>query len=165
MVMTVAQKVYVTPSYTAVFECPLCKKSRSVDVSKFRKIKKEVKIKVNCPCGHTYPIILERRRHYRKPVNLAGTYLFPAPGGLAQKKMLTVINVSRSGLKIKISEKPDFNIGDELLVEFHLDDNKRSLIKKETIVRSISDLHIGLEFCTLDGSDPGDKALGFYLFS
>jgi hypothetical protein len=46
-----------------------------------------------------------------------------------------------------------------------LDDNRRSLIKKETIVRTISDLHIGLEFSSMNSSDPGDKALGFYLFS
>ena len=159
------QKVYVTPNYTAVFECPQCKNSRSVDVSKFKKIEKEVKIKVNCPCGHSYPVILERRRHYRKPVNLAGTYLFLVPGGPAKKKMLTVKDLSRSGLKIKVSEKPDFDVGDKVLVEFHLDDNRRSLIKKEAIVRTISDLHIGLEFSSMNSSDPGDKALGFYLFS
>ena len=160
-----AQKVYVTPAYTGVFECPQCKNSRSVDVSKFKKIEKEVKIKVNCPCGHSYPVILERRRHYRKTVNLAGSYLFLVRGSPTKKKMLTVKDVSQSGLKIRVSEKPEFEIGDRILVEFHLDDNKRSLIKKETIVRAIKELHIGLEFSSMDSSDPGDKALGFYLFS
>jgi hypothetical protein len=160
-----AQKVYATPSYTAVFECPQCKNSRSVDVSKFKKIEKEVKIKVNCPCGHSYRVVLERRRHYRKTVNLAGSYLFLIPGDQAKKKMLTVTDVSRSGLKIKVSEKPDFAVGDKIFVEFHLDDNKRSLIKKETIVRTIRQLQIGLEFSSTDSADSGDKALGFYLFS
>lgn len=158
-------KVFVTPSNTAVFECPQCKKSRNVDVSKYKQIDKEVKIKVNCSCGHSYPVVLERRRHYRKTVNLAGTYVIAVSGGPIKKGMMAVKDLSRSGLRIKIAAQPNFDIGDKLLVEFHLDDNKRSLIKKEAIVRKISELNIGLEFSSMDSSDPGDKALGFYLFS
>lgn len=160
-----ALKIFVSTSNTAVFECPQCKKSRNVDVSKYKQIDKEVKIKVNCSCGHSYPVILERRRHYRKRVNLAGTYGLPVTGGSAKKGVMTVKDLSRSGLRIKISGQPDFDIGDMLMVEFHLDDATRSLIRKEAIVRKISELNIGLEFSAMDSSDPGDKALGFYLFS
>jgi hypothetical protein len=158
-------KVFVSAGHTAVFECPQCKKSRNVDVSKYKQIDKEVKIKVNCSCGHSYPVVLERRRHYRKTVNLAGTYGLSVSGGPIKKGMMTVKDLSRSGLRIKIAAQPNFDIGDKLMVEFHLDDNIRSLIRKEAIVRKISELNIGLEFSSMDSSDPGDKALGFYLFS
>lgn len=159
------QKVFVTPSNTAVFECPECKKSRSIDVEKFKNMDKEIRIRVNCSCGHSYPVVLERRRHYRKVVNLVGTYMLMVPGGSGETKTMSVKDLSRSGLKIRLTSKPDFDVGAKLLVEFRLDDSKRSLIKKEAIVRKISDQNIGLQFSSMDAKDPGDTALGFYLFS
>jgi hypothetical protein len=159
------QKVFVTPSNTAVFECPECKKSRTIDVEKFKNMDKEVRIRVNCSCGHSYPVVLERRRHYRRVVNLAGTYMLLVPDGPVEKKVMRVKDLSRSGLKIRLASKPDFGRGAKLLVEFRLDDSQRSLIKKEAIVRKISDQNIGLQFSSMDAGDPGDTALGFYLFS
>jgi len=159
------QKVFVTASNTAVFECPKCKKTKMVNVSKYKMIDKAVKIRVNCPCGHSYPVFLERRKHYRKASNFPGKYIHFLSDGRQDAGMMTVNDVSRSGLKLKVNVKREFKSGDRLNVEFTLDDNKRSVIKKEVIVRKVNDQVIGVEFVTVSTSDPSDTALGFYLMN
>lgn len=77
---------------------------------------------------------------------------------------MTVMDVSRAGLRIKVDVMPNFKIGTTFTVEFRLDDKSKTLIRKDVIVRNMSDYSICAEFCSIGLSDPYDKALGFYLF-
>ena len=77
---------------------------------------------------------------------------------------MVVTDVSRTGLRIKLNKKRDFLIGDRVIVEFHLDDKNRSLIKKECIIKKDFDLEFGIEFISVHPSDPSDRAIGFYMF-
>ena len=160
-----AHKVFVTQDNMAVFECPKCKTSKRVNVSKYKNINKEIRMKAKCPCGHSYSVVLERRKHYRKSVNSSGTYTHFLSDNTQDKGMMNVKDLSRSGLKITLNVKRDYKVGDMLLVEFRLDDSKRSLINKEVIIRWINDLTIGGEFSSVNPSDPSDAAIGFYMFS
>ena len=159
-----AEKVFVTESNMAVFECPQCNKGKSVDVSRFKDVRRAVRLKVKCPCGHIYRVVLERRRHFRKDVNFPGTYTHVLSDYREEKGGITVKNLSRSGVKVRLNVEKGFKIGDILLVEFQLDDKQRSLIKKNAVIKKISDSYLGLEFNSIDSSDPSDKAIGFYMF-
>ncbi len=159
-----AEKVFVTENNMAVFECPQCNKGKSVDVSRYKDIRHVVRIKVKCPCGHIYKVVLERRKHFRKDVNFSGTYTHVLPDYNEDKGGMTVKDLSRAGVKIKLNIEKDFKMGDILSVEFRLNDNQRSLIKKDGVIRKICNLYLGLEFNSLDSSDPSDKAIGFYMF-
>jgi c-di-GMP-binding flagellar brake protein YcgR len=108
--------------------------------------------------------MLERRRYYRKKTNLPGAYVYSPAGGQQQKGSMTVTDISRAGVKFKVMVLPKFEIGATFYVEFHLDDKQQTLIKKEATAKMIADRLIGAEFCSIDPSDPSDKALGFYLF-
>ena len=158
------EKVFVTGSNMAVFECPECNKAKSVDVSMYKDIRQVVRIKVKCPCGHTYKVVLERRKYYRKDVNFPGTYTHVLPDYREDKGGLTVKDLSSSGVKIKLNVKKDFKIGDILSVEFRLNDKQRSSIKKDAVIKKILDLYLGLAFNSVSSSDPSDKAIGFYMF-
>ena len=187
--MAEIKKVSISSGNTAVFVCPECNKAKSVDVSKYKKIDKVVKVKAKCVCGYSYTAILDKRRYYRKETNLYGVYSNLASGKKGQKGQMTVINLSRSGLKLKISPTnlkirqhgtngiteeeaafdhnnqkpvPDLNVGDKLLVEFHLDDGQRSLIRKEVAIVWINIPYIGVKFCH---EDLYDADLGFYLLA
>jgi len=168
-----AEKVFVTGNNMAVFECPQCNKAKRVDVSRYKDIRQVVRIKVKCSCGHSYRVVLERRKHFRKGVNFSGTYTKVLPdyredkGGMTVKDLwgMTVKDLSRAGVKIKLNVKKDFKVGDILSVEFSLDDKRRSLIKKEAVIKKISDLYLGVEFSSVDSSNPSDKAIGFYMFT
>ena len=159
-----AEKVFVTGNNMAVFECPQCNKAKSVNVSRYKDLRQVVRIKVKCPCGHSYKVVLERRKHFRKDINFPGTYTHFLPDYNEDKGGMTVKDLSRSGVKIKLSVEKDFKIGDILSVEFRLNDKQRSLIKKDAVIRKISNPYFGLEFNSLDSSDPSDKAIGFYMF-
>ncbi len=159
-----AEKVFVTENNMAVFECPQCNIAKSVDVSRYKDIRQVVRIKVKCPCGHSYKVVLERRKHFRKDVNFSGSYTHTLPDYKADKGGMTEKDLSRSGVKIKLNVERDFKIGDILSLEFSLNDKHRSLIKKDAVIRKISNSYLGLEFNSVDSSDPSDKALGFYLF-
>jgi hypothetical protein len=74
--------------------------------------------------------------------------------------LMTVKDVSATGLKLKTNVAQNFAIGDRMQVEFHLDDRNRTLIKKRVIVRYQNGPFVGGEF---ESTEAPDKALGFYL--
>ena len=152
----------MTSKQMATFSCPQCSRSKTVDVSKYATIDKLITVKVKCPCGHAYKAILEKRKQYRKETNLPGTYIHFIDGQPRNRGLMTVRDLSTSGMKLKLNVKQNFAIGDQLRVEFHLNDAHRTLIKKTVIIRNQRDQFIGVEFAPFEAVD---KALGFYLFS
>ena len=123
------------------------------------------RFKVKCKrCGHPYRVVIEKRGHYRKMVDLPGTYTYLVDDRPRDKGSMRVIDVSRSGLKIRLPGKPYFVAGDRLMIEFHLDDTNQSLIRKKVEIKKIFDQELGVAFTSVHPSDPSDKALGFYMF-
>ena len=156
------EKVYITSKKMATFICPLCQKSKTVDVSKYASLDKIVKVKVTCPCGYGYTSILEKRKKYRKETNLPGSFVHLVDGRRVGGGLMIVKDLSTSGLKIHTNAQHNCAVGDVVLVEFSLDDTHRTLIKKKVIVRNIVGQNLGTEFAPTEAID---KALGFYLFS
>ena len=156
------EKVYITSKQMATFICPKCQKSKTVNVSQYASLDKIVKVKVTCPCGYGYDCILEKRKKYRKKTNLVGSFVRLVDGRQTADGLMTVKDLSTSGLKIQINTEHSCIVGDVVLVEFYLDDNQRTLIRKKVIVRNILGSNMGTEFAPTEAID---KALGFYLFS
>lgn len=157
------QKAFISSTNQVTFTCPQCKSTRTVDVTKHKTLDKAVKIKVHCPCGHDYPVLLERRKQYRKAVSLPGTYVRIYNQRRAGSGNMVVNDVSRKGLSIQVKDVRYMKIGDVLEVEFKLDDPKRSAILKEVIIRKIFENDLGTEFVSIDPGNASDKAIGFYL--
>ncbi|MBN2419609.1 MAG: PilZ domain-containing protein [Deltaproteobacteria bacterium] len=158
------QKIYLSESNTATFECPKCHASKNADVSKYKKMASAVTLKVKCPCGNVYSVTLERRKYYRKETKFPGKFAFNSLFGEDQKGPMTVLDISKGGLKFKVLSTPVFKNGDIIEVEFNLDNKNRTLIRKQVFVRNIKDNFVNAEFCSFDANDSGDKALGFYLY-
>ncbi len=158
------EKIYVSDNSIATLTCPECHASTDADISRYKDLDKLVKLKIACSCGKPYSVLLERRRTFRKDVDLPGKYLYRPQGGMSQKGVMTVVDISRVGMKMKFRQLPKIQAGAEIEVEFALDDKQCSVIRKQVVVRGIKGLFIHGEFCSPDGSDSGDKALGFYLF-
>jgi hypothetical protein len=156
------EKVYITSKQMATFICPQCQKSKTVNVSQYGGLDKIVRVHVKCPCGYAYTAILEKRKKYRKETNLPGSYEHFADGRKVDRGLMTVKDVSTTGMKLKMSTHHRCTVGDLIRVEFHLDDTHRTLITKKVIVRNIKGPEIGTEFAPTEAVD---KALGFYLFS
>ncbi len=156
------QKVFISSEDTANFCCPQCNRTRTMDVSKYKKIKKAVRLKYKCKCGHSCSVILERRKGgRRKETELFGGYMCIRAGESVHTGQVVVKDVSISGIRFQLSlsdadlilemEKEGSNgsplvVGDDVITEFRLDDTKRTTIKHKAIVRWISDRYVGIQF-------------------
>lgn len=154
------KRVFVNDKGDATFICPACNKGVIRDMSDFTHIESAVRLKCKCSCGHVYRVLVERRRHFRKPVNLMGRFFFQGPKGKPGRGLIRVRNISQSGIQFSINTEPEFKVGDKLTIEFTLDDGERSQIREEGVVRRIKGNVIGLAFHTTDHYGQ----LGKYLF-
>jgi hypothetical protein len=159
------KKVFVNDDNKATLACPACERSRTIDAEPFIYMARVVRIKIKCPCGVHYPAELERRRHFRKVVNFRGTYSQTPGSRHVGRGEMAVLDLSRTGVKMRLNGNKAFRIGDKLMVEFQLDDTKRSKIRKESVVRRIDGSELGAEFIPTGPADPHAKAIGFYLFA
>lgn len=158
------QKIFLSDQDTATFQCPECKASKEANILKYKRMATSVTLKVKCSCGNSYSVTLERRRHYRKETKFPGKFTFTSLFGDDQKGTITVLDISKGGLKFKMISSPIFKKDDIIEVEFNLDNKNRTLIKKQVYVRNIKDNFVNAEFCSFDTNDSGDKAIGFYLY-
>ena len=159
------QKVYISSAKKVTFTCPQCEHPMVVDVARNEKLKTVDRVRVTCRrCKHRYRVAIERRGHYRKMVDLSGFYTKLFDGLPILKGRLKVIDLSRTGVKIMLADHPAVAVGDRLLIEFHLDDAHRTMIRKEVEVKTMYGQELGVAFTSVHPSDPSDKALGFYMF-
>ena len=153
---------YVTADKKATFVCPRCKKPRRADVSKLSGLNQAVRLRVRCPCGHVYTVALERRQRRRKQVSFPGIAYRLIEGAPSGRHLMTVMEISPGGMKLRFGSRGAFEPGDTLRVEFRLDDPRRSLIRKEVLVSTVHERKVGVELIDMNADDANDKALGFY---
>lgn len=171
----------------AVINCPKCDTSQTVDMSKYIAIDDVIRFTARCKCGYSYKAVLNKREKLRKKTNLYGFYTNLSSGKEGQQGQMIVVDVSRSGIKTKVNQmrliikdhdfysrtagkntpapkkltsSDDLNVGDKILVEFQLDNAKRSMVSKEVVIRWIDMPYIGVEFTSIPEFDAD---LGFYM--
>ncbi|RLC06081.1 MAG: hypothetical protein DRI57_27075 [Deltaproteobacteria bacterium] len=153
------KKIFITDDNTVMFICPKCGKEKSENALYYKEIEKASRIKRKCECGHSYAVLLERRQFYRKKMNLPGICLF----GEDEKQPMLVRNLSLTGLNFKLEKKQHFTIDDKIFVEFPINDTEKMLIRKLAIVKKITGLIIGAEFCTAFSESASDEAIKDYV--
>jgi len=160
MMDTKSVKTYVRPDNTAVLTCPHCGAQKTIPVEPFKG--KKSKLTIKCGCKKIFSVNLEFRKRVRKRTNLRGTYVNHSQKG--KRGSLVVKNLSVSGMEFSCLDVHDFKIEDEVSVEFNLDDEQRSHISKDVIVRNIRQNSVGCEF-ERGGEFAFDGPLGFYIMS
>jgi len=168
------KSIYVNSENKATIDCPGCGRSKTIDASKFMKRDGPVKIKYKFKCDYcarktpdsdltdnTRIVVLERRKFYRKKVQLAGIFV----DHRGKKEDIVIIDLSRTGLRFKLKSPWTFQLEDKISVEFHLDNAKKTLIKKNSLVKKIDDLLISVKFSSISSYREADKEIGFYLMN
>jgi len=151
-------KVYVIDN-TAVLICPYCSHWRRILADPFKGAKH--KLKVKCFCNETFKVFLEFRKKVRKKRFLKGSYINHSQNTC--RNDIVILDISVIGLAFSSLDEPTFNMGDDLSVEFTLDNEPRTNIKRDAIVRNVVHTRAGCEFKVSDGGFYGP--LGFYLMS
>jgi hypothetical protein len=150
-------KTYVRPDNTAVLTCPHCRLQKVVLADSFNKCK----LRVKCLCQKVFTVILENRNRVRKKTRLPGTYINNSHEGSNGSLLITDISVT--GLSFARSEFQKFKVGDELTIEFTLDDAYETKISKDVIIKNIRQDSIGCEFERSE--DTFGSQLGHYIIS
>jgi len=150
-------KTFVSENGFAPITCPNCGLTKQVPVANYCGTKNV--IKVRCKCQKTFSTELEFRQHYRKPTDLTGRYdiITDAGGGRAIIK-----DLSKNGVGFMVSGIHNVRVGHKILIDFTLDNQKQTPLRKRAVVRSVNNNRIGCEF---KKDLAFEKDLGFYLRS
>ena len=123
--------------------CPQCGKLNRVDFSAIQGPEKG-NLQINCSCNSFIPISADFRKYPRKETNLDGTYANLSNN--KEKGRMRVINLSMNGIGFTLQKPCKFSVGDQLELNFALDDDNRSEIEVIGIVRHITGNDVGCEF-------------------
>ncbi len=151
-------KAHVAQDNYISFSCPYCEKTYRISVAKFKE--KKHQLITRCKCGKRFEIDLNFRRFYRKKMAIIGKFINLSSDS-DQSFVMTVINLSMSGLRLKTDGPTSINKDDTLRVKFFLDIKKAKQLDKEVVVRDVGEGQYGCEFVNLAYEE---KELGFYLF-
>jgi hypothetical protein len=152
--------VYPTAENKATFICPMCRKAKTVDVSKVLQASTSAKVNSSCACGHSWTSFIDKRKYYRKVVNLPGAYRHIKDGKVLERGTMKVVDLSLGGIKIKPNFARNLQIDNRLEMKLQLDDAEQTIIRKNARVRNASGAYIGASF---DKDVAYDLAIGFYL--
>ena len=123
--------------------CPKCGKLSRVDFSVIQGPEKG-NLQITCSCNSAIPISADFRKYSRKETNLDGTYANLS--NEKEKGKMHVINISMNGIGFTLQKPCKFSVGDQLELNFALDDDNRSEIEVIGIIRHITGNHVGCEF-------------------
>jgi len=150
-------KVHVRENNTATLMCPACGAIKHIAAEKFRYGCHT--INVRCRCQQLFTVLLDFRRHYRKQTSLPGTYEIISEDGIGGG-IIHINNISRGGVGFTVSGLHRIEKEQELLVEFQLNDKRKTTLKKRVLVKSVRQNAIGCQF--KDNAEM-ERALGFFL--
>jgi hypothetical protein len=128
-------------------------------VSRYAATGKKVTVNCTCACGHQFRCRLEKRKQYRKGSDLPGKFTLLGEDGSRDSGLVKVVDLSTTGVKLKMTVPRVFPIGANLLIEFRLDDRKRTPMEKRVIVRNVSGLYVGASFHPNEMDDPRPRIL------
>lgn len=155
------QTAQISNKATAIVPCSKCRKTKAVDVSHYLEQEKNIEFIVQCDCGNGYTAFVEKRKQHRLKTDLQGTFVHLLDEKEIGRGVMTVCDLSLSGIKLKVNVEHSFAVGDILQLEFKLDDIQKSLIQKKVVIRHMHLPFIGTEFYY---KETIEKALGYYLF-
>jgi hypothetical protein len=143
--MKTVKVVFTGSEATYEVVCQSCGRKKSLRHEQLRHLRHAVKVK--CGCGVIFNVVFERRRFYRKKVQL-DAQLFDVDSG---KKLddVTLVTISVGGVGF-VSHLNDITVGDKFRVRFSLDNDAQTLVDEEIRVRNILKEVIGAEFVQQD---------------
>jgi len=153
-------RVFLNEQKEGTFICPACNNGVIKHLGRFSNFQKAIRLKCRCNCGHVYRVLVERRRFFRKPVNLVGTYYYSKGENNRKKGPIKILDISQSGLQFSINSMPEFSVGDRIIVEFKMGDRERSQIREMGTVKDIRSNKVGLQYDASNLSDLGLHLIG-----
>jgi hypothetical protein len=149
----IVKRVYVNPQSGAIIICDQCGRRSHFGVAVFRQQMQVVR--VNCTCGASFQVTIEKRKADRKPTYIVGSYAKIGSPDIAGK--IVVENLSFFGLGFKTEYRTDIRVGDGVRLTFPLhvflapqpageETRRRVQVVKDADVKWVEENFIGAEF-------------------
>ncbi|MDM8517729.1 PilZ domain-containing protein [Desulfobacterales bacterium HSG16] len=142
-ISSVEETVSIQPDETVTISCPDCDCVKVLNAYKYYRMNGQVTITSWCECGYAHTVRLDRRKFERKSIKAKG---FCIVKSTSEKDRITVSDISKSGMKLKIGKSGSIKIGQILTVMFHLPNCGRKLFKTEVIIKNLTGIYAGTEF-------------------
>lgn len=152
-----SQKIYIGNRDKVPITCGRCGLTRYMDVTKIGNLYRP--FRVNCSCRFSFLVIFEKRGYYRKVTDLTGYCARLDSEGVDW--MITVENLSQTGIGFRTLETNDITVNERLKIEFALDNEQKAVVKTPLIVACVKDRYVGGKFQDLP--EHAKKQIGFYL--
>lgn len=143
--MQTVKVVFTGSEATYEVVCQSCGRKKTLRHEQLRHLRNAVKVK--CGCGIIFDLVFERRRFYRKKVQLDAQLFDVDSGEKLDDVALVTISVGGVGF---VSHLDDIAVGDKFRVRFYLDNEAQALVDEEIMVRNIIKGMIGAEFVQQD---------------
>jgi hypothetical protein len=155
--MSDIKKVYVNEKNRVTIICPQCGNVKVEDAVQYKIEEGNRDIDISCSkCETHFTVFIDFRRYYRKKVTLQGVV-----HNLDEKFCKIIVeNISRNGVGFTLEHDFTLELNEQVEVQFTLDDDTRTFIRKRATVRYIKGNFIGAEFIELQKFS---KEMGFYL--
>lgn len=152
------QRVKISGLDTARLTCPECRRSKLLQLSEYKLMKRLTRVRFTCSCGHVYFAALEKTAARDKETHLAGTFV--SRGQIRCAGKMVVKRLNSRGLTLRTNLEQKLAAGITLMLEFVLDDAKQSVVRKQVKVLAKKGRYLTVAF---DEQEHYDN-LGPYLF-
>ncbi|MBN1363680.1 MAG: PilZ domain-containing protein [Syntrophaceae bacterium] len=153
------KKIYADENGLVLFVCPKCGEVQKGQAQIYKDQNAKWPVKIHCECGNNYNVIVEKRKFPRKETRLDGTYSTTSNPEKWEK--MIVKNLSTQGCGYEMLNPNWLNANEEIRIEFKLDDNKSSPIRKRALVHFVYKNYVSCKFIEQPGG--GDPELESYM--
>jgi PilZ domain len=144
--------------------CDQCGKTKVVQLAEMQHLGKRLNIK--CSCGHSFAVTIEARKFYRKQTHLPGAYakMNSDRGVVLEQGPMTVENMSRGGLRLRLSPSHTLRVHDSIEVHLKLDNAQRAAVRRQARVVWVDGACVGAAWRD-DDFNATNRILNTYLMS
>ncbi len=100
-------------------------------------------VKAKCTCGAIFDLVFERRRFYRKKVQLDAQLMDLKSGEKLDDITVTTLSVGGIGF---VSQLDDIDVGARYRVTFYLDNASQAYVAEDLVIRNKNNGTCGAEF-------------------
>ncbi len=149
-------KVYVVENRNVCIICRNCGMEHSIELSDCMSSNT---IAIECKCHNKISAFVDRRKFYRKPVELTG--ICYAPGDPEEGVLVKIFNISRTGMGFIKCGGKSLAKNELITIKFRLHASTNPITIRTSVINIYASDNIGTNIMELDQHT--QKLLGFFL--